>query len=524
MNQHRLSAVLFLAVLATALALRLPQLDLRPMHGDEAVHAVKFGELLTEGTYRYDPNEYHGPTLYYLTLPIAWAFGAETLADTSEVMLRLVPVAFGVGFVALLWLIRVELSRGGMLCAAALATCSPALVFYSRYYIQETLLVFFTFLVIVAGWRYSRTLQVKWALLTGLGLGLMDATKETCIISFGALTLALVAIAVRREGRADVRERWDRVLLSGAGAGGVLVAVFVTCLLFSGFGSNLGGIIDAYRALPTYFERAGGGGLHDHPWYYYLKMLLFTQYVPGPWWSEGLIVGLAAFGVGAAWWGRGVERAGLPLVRFLAVYTVLLAAAYSCIPYKTPWCMLGFLQGMTVLGGVGAWVLLSAVRRVPLRITVAGLLMALTVQLGWQAYRGSYRFCADPRNPYVYAQPVNDVVRLGRRVVELAELHPEGRRMVVKVISPDYWPLPWYLRSFERVGYWDEVPEQPEAPVIIVAPALAEQVEGGLKGSYRSDYYGLRPEVPLLLYVEESLWQEFLKTRRAIAWREAADD
>ena len=61
-----------LSALAVALALRLPRLDERPMHNDEAVNAIKFGQLWERGTYRYDPNEFHGPTLYYGTLPVVW--------------------------------------------------------------------------------------------------------------------------------------------------------------------------------------------------------------------------------------------------------------------------------------------------------------------------------------------------------------------------------------------------------------------------------------------------------------------
>jgi hypothetical protein len=29
----------------------------------------------------------------------------------------------------------------------------------------------------------------------------------------------------------------------------------------------------------------------------------------------------------------------------LAFYTLILLALYSAIPYKTPWCLLGFLHG-----------------------------------------------------------------------------------------------------------------------------------------------------------------------------------
>ena len=36
--------------------------------------------------------------------------------------------------------------------------------------------------------------------------------------------------------------------------------------------------------------------MHDHPWHYYLAMLLYTKKSAGPWWSEALIVALAGEG------------------------------------------------------------------------------------------------------------------------------------------------------------------------------------------------------------------------------------
>ena len=65
-----------LLITAGALALRGPQLALRPMHNDEAVNAEKIRRPLGHGSYRYDPNEHHGPTLYYATLPFVWLSGA----------------------------------------------------------------------------------------------------------------------------------------------------------------------------------------------------------------------------------------------------------------------------------------------------------------------------------------------------------------------------------------------------------------------------------------------------------------
>ena len=78
------------------MALRLPKLAQRPMHTDEAVHAIKFGALLEEHYYQYDPIEYHGPTLNYFSLVPAWLLSAQKLTQVTESMLRIVPAFFGI--------------------------------------------------------------------------------------------------------------------------------------------------------------------------------------------------------------------------------------------------------------------------------------------------------------------------------------------------------------------------------------------------------------------------------------------
>src|SRR5688500_4423544 len=103
-----LSLIAVLLIAAGALALRLPKLALRPMHNDEAVNTIKFKELLETGRFEYDPHEYHGPTLYYLTVPFVWLSGAKTFAQSTETPYRLVPVVFGVGLVLLTLALRKE--------------------------------------------------------------------------------------------------------------------------------------------------------------------------------------------------------------------------------------------------------------------------------------------------------------------------------------------------------------------------------------------------------------------------------
>src|SRR5262249_21757682 len=96
------SALVLLLAACVALLLRFPLLDARPFHNDEAVNAVKFKQLWEQGTYKYDPNEHHGPSLFYATLAISRLSRAPSFEAFTETRFRLVTVLFGLGLVLLL--------------------------------------------------------------------------------------------------------------------------------------------------------------------------------------------------------------------------------------------------------------------------------------------------------------------------------------------------------------------------------------------------------------------------------------
>src|SRR2546427_3393797 len=198
---NRWTTLSLLLVAGVGLALRCPRLDERPMHNDEAVNAMKFGELWEHGDYKYDPNEHHGPSLFYATLAVARLTSSPDFEHLTETKLRLITVLFGVGLIVLLPLLVDGLGQKGVIWAAVFTVVSPAFVFYSRYYIHEILLVFFTLMALGAGWRYWRSRKIGWALLLGASVGLMYATKETFIITVAAAGLAL-----------GLNQIWNRLL------------------------------------------------------------------------------------------------------------------------------------------------------------------------------------------------------------------------------------------------------------------------------------------------------------------------
>ncbi|GAG03169.1 unnamed protein product, partial [marine sediment metagenome] len=271
-------------------------------------------------------------------------------------------------------------------CAAVLTAISPAMVFYSRYYIQEMLLVSFTLGAIVFGYRYARNKNIGWALLTGIALGLMHATKETCIIALGAMLLALLLTLLMHHRQAGSISKTIKAINPWHCILAVAAAVIVSALFYSSFFTNPAGIPDSLRAYSAYFSRAGQGGLHTHPWYYYLKMLIYFRVASGPVWSEALIVILAIVGFIIAMTKKGIAGANSHLLRFIAFYTLIMTVVYSAIPYKTPWCMLGPLHGMILLTAVGAVAVIKLTPNILPRVIITLLLVLAGAHLTWQAY------------------------------------------------------------------------------------------------------------------------------------------
>jgi len=513
MTNRQKCCVLLLLVVILGLGLRLPRLAERPMHGDEAIHAIKFGQLLEQGTYRYNPDEYHGPTLNYFTLIAAKLSGAVNLKQVNEVTLRIVPVFFGVLLILMLLLLADGLGTGAIIIAGLLTAISPAMVFYSRYYIQEMLLVCLTFGLIACGYRYVRSKNIVWAISAGAFAGLMYATKETSIIAFGSMALALLLVLLLHRGQSSFSWKIWHVVA------GIIAAVLVSVVFYSSFFTNPGGIADSVKALVLYFTRASENKLHIHPWYYYLQLLIYFKLGSAPIFSEALIVVLAVVGFAASMRGKFAADIDLRLVRFISFYTLIVTVIYSAIPYKTPWCMLSFLNGMILLAGIGTIAIIKSVFSSAGRVIIGFVLIAAGAHLLWESYLANYKYYAEPVNPYVYAQPTRDVITITNRVEAIAAATPERYNIYIEVICTDndYWPLPWYLRSFNNVGWWDKVDYKvPAAPIIIATADLEGDVlkliyevpPPGQRNLYvplfDRDMY-LRPNIKLLGFVKQEL-------------------
>lgn len=519
MNQRFLKVVATVFLLGVALAFRAPQLDIRPLHGDEAVHGVKLAGVLETNSYRYDPFEYHGPTLNYFTLIPAFFQGQHTLEDVSDTTLRSVPLFFGIVLILLAFLCGQFVSWRIIWFCGFLTAISPEMVFYSRYYIQEMMLVAFTFGALMCYYACMQAFQKRWAFGGGIFLGLMYATKETFILAVCAFVVAALFVFPDKG-----RIKWQDLSLKSEKprmiALSFLIALVVGGLFFSSFFNHPKGFVDSFLTYTVYLNRASENQFHIHPWYYYLKMLVFSKQTNGPIWSSGFVLVGAILGSFRAFTKKGGAKNEVLFFRLIAIYTLVLIIIYSLIPYKTPWNMLSFLHGLILLAGYGWIELVRSAAKTPVKIAYFAVIGLGSLHLCWQSMLTVFSFHSDPVNPHVYAHPTTDVYSMLHKIEQAATATGDRKNAYIQFVctDDDYWPFPWYLRGYQRTGWYREVDRSAQpAPIIIASPELENDLLEFLYETpppgerhlyvplFDSDLF-LRPGKELRGYVRKDLW------------------
>lgn len=496
MIKHALIILCWLAVIGAGAFLRFDQLAKRPFHADEATGARITAARMESGDYRFDPVHYHGPILSSLAIPLCKGRGENGWREMTKTTPRLLTAIAGslLLLVPLLW--RRRFGDAPMLLAAALMATSPLLVYYSRMYIHEPLLVLFGMLALVSLVRAPR-----WG-IPGFLIGLMFATKESFAISIIAWSGAALLIALENRKQLD-RAWWIsawreyRVPLGLSLLSAALTAGFVYT---DGF-RQPHGAIDAVR---TFFVYKTGDG-HDKPFGHYFELLMVPSKSGGVWWFGTPVVVLALLGFAASF-RRGAQGRGV--IRFLTYATLGHFVIYSIIRYKTPWlaCLpwahLCLLAGFAVAG-------VSTQQRW-LKITLCLLVGGCLITQFQQARQACGRFASDERNPFAYVPTRNEIETLEPWLRQLQQVAPSRTLEPIGVIGSDYWPLPWYLRSFAKIGYWPTPPDDlTSMPLVFAMPEMADAVANQLQHSHTPLPRGLRAGVPVTLFVRNDIWNHW---------------
>ena len=183
----------------------------------------------------------------------------------------------------------------------------------------------------------------------------------------------------------------------------------------------------------------------------------------------------------------------------LVIYALLITVIYSVIPYKTPWLALNLWLPLAILAGIAIeWIWFAAPK------AFAHLLTLIFISVfGFSVAHDTRQWVfvnpAGEKNPYAYAHTSEDLLRLPGRLEELARQYKLSAPRIA-VVAADAWPLPWYLRNFSQVGFWQPGQDAGAADFFITSTDAAEKLGEQLK-NFRPEFFGVRPEVLLILWV-----------------------
>lgn len=538
------------SVIVTAIAAiwRFYDLALKPLHHDEGVNGYFLITLFREGIYKYDPANYHGPTLYYISLAFTKVFGLETFSIRASMAI------FGVLMVVLALFLRKYIGSIGSLCAALFIALSPGMVYISRYFIHEIFFVFCSLGIVLGVLFFIEGRKPEIFAVSAMTLlllicfvvppvmhapNLISEENPTLVWILRIVILAIGAFLVFLLMRMLLA--WDEgrpmylILASASMAlffatketafitlGTMLIAcacVFIWRKIYVGvFGEIKSNELEPMQLTWSKFlqrcQEADPSILFPVViiTFAYVGVLFFSSFFT--YW-EGVAGAFKAYafwtktGTGdhtqnGFWaylkWGYKLE---LPIFLLSAVGTVIaflkgrhifamfagmwafgLFLAYTIIPYKTPWLALSFILPMCIVAGYGINEIYKS-RDVPLKIFAGLLAIGAAFVLNYQTYDLNLVRYDDDQMPYVYAHTTRGFLGLVKEIERYTAKSGLGKDVTIEIVSPDYWSMPWYMRDYPHANFHGKIVSANAAEMIV---AKKDEQEAEISEKYASHY------------------------------------
>jgi len=491
---------ILLSIFLITIFLRFWQLDLKLLHHDEAIHSWFSYELLTKGSWAYDPS-YHGPFLYYVTATMFSLFG------DSDFVARLLPALFGALLIPLVYCIyRIRyIDKRQTIFAALFLALSPDMVYFSRFLRHDIFMLFFTLLLLVAVLYYFEFGKTRYAIIAALAIaGGLSCKEEMPVIILIFASFFLYSLW-RKKIRLPVDWRYDLLI-------GFFIVIGILCVVYSAFGAHIETLIGQnlqlnttgwYRAVEHWTamhnqQRLGG------PWFFYIPFYLLYE-LP--------ILILAIIGI-IQFVGKDTHPSlfikqiqyrmqyrgsVIPISELAAVSTqqlkiqkreysksdeffgfciywmILIMAFYAVVGEKVPWLIIPQLLPM-------CFVAVYKLNWQKMVFAIAGCLFLILIT--WHVAF----IPTDINEPIVQVQNSEDL----RDVMRLIDASDH-----VVIASKNYWPLPWYYRGdrWNKIKFYGDITDEQTLTldnpgvIILYDAASYPSIQGYDKKTYKLGYW-----------------------------------
>jgi uncharacterized protein (TIGR03663 family) len=491
---------IFLLIFILTIFLRFWQLDLKLLHHDEAIHSWFSYELLTNGTWAYDPS-YHGPFLYYVTA------GMFSLFGDSDLVARLLPSLFGTLLIPLVYCIyRIGyINKKQTLFAALFLALSPDMVYFSRFLRHDIFMLFFTLLLLVAVLYYFEFGQTRFAIIAALAMAGGLCCKEEMPVIILIFASFFLYVLWRKKFILPPDWRYDLIL-------GLFVVVGIMSVMYSAFGAHIDTLVGENFVLNTtgwYKAVEHWTAMHNQqrlggPWFFYIPFYLLYEL---PIFILAIIGTLQFLGKGLnpslfikrminriKYRSSGIPTAELAAVslqqlrtqksgysksdeffRFCIYWMILVMAFYAVVGEKVPWLIIPQLLPM-------CFVAVYQLNWQKMVFAIAGCIFLILIT--WHVAF----IPVDINEPIVQVQNSENL----RDVMQLIDASDH-----VVVASKNYWPLPWYYRGerWNKIKFYGDIVDEntltEDNPGVIILHDAASypSIDGYDKKTYKLAYW-----------------------------------
>jgi hypothetical protein len=129
------------------------------------------------------------------------------------------------------------------------------------------------------------------------------------------------------------------------------------------------------------------------------------------------------------------------------------------------------------------------------------------VVLAYQSYELNFVDYDDEDRALIYAHTDREFHDMVDRIEYYAEKSGRGKEAKIEIVSPDYWPMVWYLRDYKQANFHGRLVDATDAEMIV---AKKNDQDTDVIRKYSARYmlvgqYHLRSGVDLVLLVRKDL-------------------
>lgn len=425
-NSNKIFILLFILIILIGGFLRFYQLDLKPLHHDEAVLEYFYVQPIIDGQPLSWDFENHGFFYNYITAFFVLIFSKTIFS------IRFASALFGTLTIGLFYFLKNFVGKPGVFLAASLFAFSPVLIYFSKQYTNYPFYLFFALLFIIILFNYIKFIKsIHLYILAIISAILLNINLE----AFAVFVFLIVSFVFLQYLFSDKNQNIDKYIKTKSIIFSFILFLVSFIIIQTDFFKQPANFTSLLTNFDHLFTKAVSTG-HNKSFLYYFKLMIPYELTILFFYIISLIF---------------IIKRNL-LKRFLIFWSVSTILIFSLIAYKTNWAVVILLLPMILAASYGFNLLYkNKIKYNYLLITLA--VLGLCFSLYFAYVLNFVIINSFNLNKVGYVETSADINQLMQKINQYSHNNEINK---VLITAESYWPIPFYLQN-HKIDYLTEI-------------------------------------------------------------------